>query len=205
MMSHDEARAVAEQLSAGDLTTLPPDAEKLGELIVLVAGKLADDRFGGATKLNKVLYYAEFAHVRETGMPITGEPYRRLPNGPAPRNLKDVRGRLVREGAVQLVEEPVLGYTMHRLKALRAPRLELFTESELRVVDDAVALLSAHTSASASDYSHDEPGWQMVGPGEDIPFASAYLPRATGQVSRTAARRGREIAEQYVREGRLAR
>ena len=56
---------------------------KLKELILYVAGRLAGDRFGGATKLNKVLYFSDFAHVRMHGRPITGAEYQKLENGPA--------------------------------------------------------------------------------------------------------------------------
>ena len=48
------------------------DERKLTELIVYVADRLADDRAGGSTKLNKVLFFADFAHVRQHGTPITG-------------------------------------------------------------------------------------------------------------------------------------
>ena len=50
------------------------DERKFTELVVYVAARLQSDRSGGATKLNKVLFFADFAHVRRTGRPITATP-----------------------------------------------------------------------------------------------------------------------------------
>lgn len=107
-------------LRANDLPD-PADEAKFAELLLLVAESLAADRFGGTTKVNKALFFAEFAHVRNTGRPITGARYQKLPHGPAPRRLLPVRAHLIETGAAALVEESVLGYEQHRLQPLRAP------------------------------------------------------------------------------------
>jgi hypothetical protein len=60
------------------------DERKFRELLVLVAGRLSDDEAGGATKLNKVLYFADFAHVRRTGRSI---------RAPSTRSWRTVRHR----------------------------------------------------------------------------------------------------------------
>ena len=39
-------------------------AGKFAEMVLYVAEQLRDDRAGGATKLNKVLFFAEFTHLR---------------------------------------------------------------------------------------------------------------------------------------------
>ena len=43
------------------------DNSKAGELILLVAQQTAEDETAGATKLNKILYFAELSHMRRTG------------------------------------------------------------------------------------------------------------------------------------------
>ena len=67
------------------------DEAKFAELLLYVARRLDGDPAGGAVKLNKVLFYAEFAHVRAHGQPISGAEYEKLENGPAPRRLLPVR------------------------------------------------------------------------------------------------------------------
>ena len=113
----------------------PYDEAKLTEMVLYVAARLQGDRSGGATKLNKVLYFADFAHVRRHGRPISGAEYQKLPQGPAPRRLKPVRQRLVDEGAAAVETEDFLGYRLHRLVPRRQADLTLFDEDERATLD----------------------------------------------------------------------
>lgn len=61
--------------------------EKFRELILYVANMSRNDPDFGAVKLNKILYYADFRAYRELGRPISGAAYRKLSEGPAPRQL----------------------------------------------------------------------------------------------------------------------
>jgi hypothetical protein len=97
------------------------DEAKFTELVLYVADRLGPDRAGGATKLNKVLFFADHAHVRRTGSPITGAEYQKLPQGPAPRRLKPVRERLVARGEARIERAEFLGYELHRLVPQRRP------------------------------------------------------------------------------------
>ena len=85
------------------------DVGKFSEMVLHVAGRLQADRAGGATKLNKVLFFAEFTHLRRHHRVISGCEFQKLPHGPAPRQLLPVRQRLIDSGAPELVEEDFLG------------------------------------------------------------------------------------------------
>ena len=65
---------------------MDPD-RRLAELILYIAEKCEHDPGFGAVKLNKILAFADFSSYFETGKPITGAEYMRLPQGPAPRRL----------------------------------------------------------------------------------------------------------------------
>lgn len=168
------------------------DEAKFADLVLYVAHRLADDPTGGATKLNKVLYFAEFGHMRAHGRPITGAEFQRLPNGPAPRRLVPVRRRLIEEGRARLDEEAAyLGYTQHRLVVDAPPDLEAtFSASERQSIDQAISALWGRSAGDVSRLSHDELGWQMVDEGDVIPYESAYLrpPRTTGAIREHAKR-----------------
>lgn len=73
--------------------------QRFRELIVYIASKSIDDPSFGATKLNKILYYSDFKAFERFGVPLTGAPYFRLKNGPAPRIMIPVRDELVAEGS----------------------------------------------------------------------------------------------------------
>lgn len=111
---------------------------KFTELILFVAERLRSDLSGGATKLNKVLFFAEFIHVRRTGRPISGAEFQKLEHGPAPRRLKPIRELLVSAGEAEVVRELDLGYTMARLLPLRTADTSSFTESEIESVEEAL-------------------------------------------------------------------
>ena len=172
------------------------DERKLTELIVYVASRLQGDRSGGATKLNKVLFFADFAHVRRTGAPITGAEYQKLEHGPAPRRLRPVREALVEGGEAELREEDFLGYRQHRLVPLRDADLAVFSDDEIVTVDKVLADLDGLNAKQVSDLSHEEAGWRLTEIGETIPYAAALV--GSRQVSTPTSRRlEREAAERF--------
>ena len=153
------------------------DEHKFAELILYAAHRLADDPAGGAVKLNKVLLYAEFAHMRRHGRPISGAEYFKLKWGPAPRRLLPVRQQLLEEGNARLVDEVYQGLVQERLVPMREPDVSLFSPDELAVVDQVVGELYGMSATDASLMSHSEVGWQMVEERETIPYEAAFLRR----------------------------
>jgi uncharacterized phage-associated protein len=174
----------------------PYDEAKFREMVLYVAARLRDDRSGGATKLNKVLYFADFAHVRRHGRPISGAEYQKLPQGPAPRRLRPVRQRLVVEGAAVVETEDFLGYELHRLVPRREADLSLFDKDERATLDKVLDDLDGMTSAHVSELSHQEPGWRLCNDGETIPYQMAHAGNPQ-LVTPTARRLAREVAERY--------
>ena len=166
------------------------DEGKFAELLLYAARRLEADPAGGAVKLNKVLFYAEFAHVRAHGRPITGAEYQKLENGPAPRRLLPVRQHLIERGDAELRTETYLGRSQKRLLALREPDESRFSPDELKAVDEALAELHGRSATDVSQLSHEEVGWRMVGDGDAIPYEAAYLRPAvrTEAVRQHAAR-----------------
>ncbi len=173
------------------------DEPKFTEMLLYIAGRLRDDRAGGATKLNKALYFADFAHVRRHGRPITGAVYQKLERGPAPRRLVPVRATLVRDGDAQMLVEDFLGYEQHRLVPLREPDLSMFSTDELATVDSVLDDLAGLTGAQVSDLSHEEPPWRYTEFGDSIRYETALIareqivtPAARDMAERVAARYG---------------
>ena len=169
---------------------------KLTELIVYVADRLADDRAGGSTKLNKVLFFADFAHVRQHGTPITGAVYQHLAYGPAPRRLLPLRNRLIEQGDAELVDEEFLGHRQHRLVARRRADLDVYTDAELATIDAVLDDLSGMTGTQVSTLSHEEAAWRHTDQGETIPYELALVPKEQ-IVTPTAQRVGAEVAARY--------
>lgn len=168
------------------------DESKFAEVLLYVAKALQDDSAGGAVKINKALFNADFAHMRAYGRPITGAEYQKLPMGPAPRRLLPVRTRLIENGSAMLREEMRLGYKLQRLVPLREPDVSLLTDTEMEMLDEAIESMTGRTGTQVSDASHTEPGWRMVDDNETIPYETAFLRRPV--VTEAVRRRIRELA-----------
>jgi hypothetical protein len=178
------------------LMDLAYDEAKFTEMLVSVAGRLLADRAGGATKLNKVLFFAEFTHFRRHGAVISGCEFQKLTHGPAPRQLVPVRNRLVAEGEAEVRTEDFLGRVQHRLVPLRDADLSVLSDVERQTIDDVLEQLEGLTARQVSDLSHEEPGWQLTEMGETIPYSTAGL--GYPQVSTPTTRRlERAAAERY--------
>ena len=162
-------------------------------MILYAAGQLLDDPTGEATRVNEVLFYAECPYFRGHGVPITGVPYQKLPQGPAPRQFIPVRERLIADGAARLQVDQYFGKPLHRLVPLRGPRVDALSQEELGTVDQVITALWGKTASQVSEMSHQELGWIMVEEGENIPLSTAYLPRRAA-MSDAARRRARELA-----------
>ena len=173
------------------------DERKLTELVVYVAGRLADDRAGGSAKLHTVLFFADFTHVRRHRRPVTGAEYQHLPHGPAPRRLAPIRSRLIASGEAELVTEDFLGRPQHRLIARRPADLTAFTEDELTTIGSVLDDLAGLTAGQVSALAHDEPAWKHTLDGESIPYELALV--AKEQVITPTARR--LVAEVIARYG----
>jgi hypothetical protein len=172
------------------------DETKLVEMVLYVADRLRSDRAGGATKLNKVLYFADFAHVRRTGHPISGAEYQKLPHGPAPRRLKPIRDRLVADGDAELVVEDFVGYRQQRLVPRRSADTSVLSADELATIDQILDDLAGLTGRQVSVLSHEEPAWELFEVGETLPYHTALI--AKEQVSTPRSQRlAREVAARY--------
>ena len=171
--------------------------DKFRELVVYVAkGSAADPTFG-AIKLNKILYYSDFASYRQLGQPITGATYRKFFEGPAPVELPDVRRELIDSGGATSEERPYFAGSLVRLviRVGREPNRELFKPGELEIVDQVVDFFEGKTEREVADFSHKEPGWVAARDREDIPYETAWM--TSGPISREAEEWGVRFAEGY--------
>ena len=172
---------------------VPRGQQKFRELIIYIAERCQDAEFFGATKLNKILYRADFEAFRRFGRPITGAPYFRLPKGPAPKALKPVRRDLKAEGAIEIEYRPVGNLVQARVVPLRAPYRDLFSAGELALVDEIIKDLWDQTAEEVSDASHDII-WRGRQDQEDIPYEAVYL--SNDPLTEEDIRRSKELAKE---------
>jgi putative zinc finger/helix-turn-helix YgiT family protein len=84
------------------------------------------------SKLNKLLFYADFKHFKEYTLSITGLRYVHLPYGPVPDNYSLYYATLFSRGLVEFMEESYPnGYIGELIKAVRPPDLNIFSLCDL--------------------------------------------------------------------------
>jgi hypothetical protein len=158
------------------MENLSKEEEKLAELILYVSGKcLTHERFG-ATKLNKILFFSDFVFFKLHGKPITGVPYFKLENGPAPRCLIRVRESLQKDEALVIAPRFTTGgFVQHRPIPMRAPDLKEFSADEISIVDQVIDFLKDKSAEEVSELSHYYViGWKMYELKEEIPYHSVF-------------------------------
>ena len=155
------------------------DSHKFGSLMLYLAHLSKDDPYFGAVKLNKLLYYIDFQAFARLGRPVTGASYQKLPEGPAPRELVEIRDALVNEGAAELTATPFFSFTQFRLipKIDRESLVKVFESDEgvLDIIHEVHRAMLPMSAREASEVSHGEVGWKRARPGEFIPYETAYL------------------------------
>ena len=127
----------------------------------------------GSTKLNKLLFFADFRAYAKLGRPITGARYQKLDWGPAPRALLPVRAELIETGQAQVSDPEDWNQV---LEPCRDPEMSLFSQDELLVIEEVFEELRPFNATAASDYSHERsPGWNAADELEDIPYETARI------------------------------
>jgi hypothetical protein len=176
----------------------PAEHAKLRELILYVSGRCFDHHKFGATKLNKILFFADFIAYERFGRSITDEEYFKLQWGPAPRYLKPVRDQLEASQELAIARREVFGFVQERPVPLRTPDLALFRPEEIALVDEIIEALKDKDAEEVSELSHYFVGWKLTREKETIPYHSVYSREMTeDDVTERDVERGREIARRY--------
>lgn len=155
---------------------------QLKELTHYICWKAEDSSTLGATKLNKALWFSDTLAYRLSGKSITGAAYVKRQYGPVPQRILPILRELEAEGALVIRESQHFNRIKRDFIALRPADPFAFSQEEREVIDDVVAwVCDHHTATSISDLSHDVI-WDAAEIGEEIPYC-AVLAATPGVVS----------------------
>lgn len=151
--------------------------ERLAELILFFAKESEGDRYFGATKLNKLLFLADFWAYGYLGQSITGARYVHQQHGPtpAPSEFLDVRTALLEADRLAIVPERTYRGTRQRPVAKGGANETLFSEDELAICGDAIEHLCGMTASASERWSHDILAYDSTRMSEEIPYFTAFL------------------------------
>lgn len=166
---------------------------KLRELILYIAMESEGDETFGATKLNKLLFFADFIAYVESGHSITGEEYQAIQLGPAPRRLVPVREQMLHDGDIAIRETDFHGHRQDRILALTNADLHEFTAQQIALVSHLIREWWGKTATQISRQSHQFAGWRYAELGETIPYEVALVGRR--EPTAEEIRRGEALQE----------
>lgn len=136
-----------------------PNLEKFTEMVVYFSEKISPFK----TKMNKLLFYADFLMFKRSCFSISGVRYRAINMGPVPNNFQSIFEYLLNEGEIDIhITEFPQGYTGEQFKA-RAGRqfsAKLFTQNELDILESVATVFNTTSTNDIIGSTHLEEAWK---------------------------------------------
>ncbi len=151
------------------------DSRKFREMILYVARRAEHDPRCGATKLNKILFYADFWAYRSLGRSISGRAYRKQEFGPVPHRMPQTVEGMAAKGDCAWAKRDYHGRELKKLLPLREAELSLFDSQEIDLIGRVIDELWELNATEVSDLSHRFVGWQSASMGDEIPYETVFL------------------------------
>ena len=115
------------------------------------------------TKMNKLLFYADFLMFKQSCFSISGMRYKAIDMGPVPINFQSIFEYLANKDEIDIfTTEFPQGYIGEQFKAKndRPFRVELFSENELNVLEKVANLFKPTSTNQIIEISHLEEAWK---------------------------------------------
>jgi len=136
-----------------------PNFEKFTEMVVYFSEKMEPFK----TKMNKLLFYADFLMFKQSCFSISGVRYKAIDMGPVPNNFQSIFEYLANKDEIEIcTTEFPNGYTGEQFKAKkdRSFNANLFSESELEVLSKVASVFKATSTMDIIELSHLEEAWK---------------------------------------------
>ena len=136
-----------------------PNFEKITEMVVYFSDKLSPFK----TKMNKLLFYADFLMFKQSCFSISGMRYKAIEMGPVPINFQSIFEYLANKDEIDIfTTEFPQGYIGEQFKAKndRPFRVELFSENELNVLEKVANVFKPTSTNQIIEISHLEEAWK---------------------------------------------
>jgi hypothetical protein len=131
----------------------------------------------GATKLAKLLFFADFGFYAEHHRSITGTTYVKEKHGPFPKGDTFYLAieQLEAEGALTWIRRPSGSRTPELYQPKRNANVAVFTPEELAMFDEVIQEHGSATSQGIKDASHCSPPYVLTDEMEgEIDYTLAY-------------------------------
>lgn len=136
-----------------------PSFEKFTEMVVFFSEQIKPYK----TKLNKLLFYADFLMFKQTCFSISGVRYNAINMGPVPHNFQSIFEYIANEDAIDIYynEFPNGGFGEQFVaRADRPFNASLFSEQELTVLQKVATTFEKTSTNEIIELSHLEKAWK---------------------------------------------
>ncbi len=127
------------------------------------------------TRLNKFLFYADFAYYKYFGRSISGSAYAAIPNGPVPDQYEYKFSLLAESKIISLELDTNL--EAERFVACKSFRQDLFEKDELSIMEIVLDHLKFKKTSDIIELSHNEAAWKSNIDGKKLISYQAYAPK----------------------------
>jgi len=144
-----------------------PDLDKLTEMVVFFAERLSPYK----TKMNKLLFYADFLMFRQSCFSISGVRYRAIDMGPVPNNFQSIFEYIANNQEINIhTTEFPDGNTGEQFKARQDRRFNpaVFSASELSTLHKVAEAFKDTTTREIINLSHLETAWKQNEAGKNV-------------------------------------
>lgn len=149
--------------------------KKIKDMILYVSDKSKDDPAFGSTKLNKILFTADFYYYGLTGKSITNSTYIHLDRGPAPKGMVDILNELIQEGKIEIKDAMYWGFKQKRVFPKVTYNLSGFSENEKSFVDAVIKKFELWNGSELTNWTHALIPWILTSKNEEIPYHSIFM------------------------------
>jgi len=142
-----------------------------------------DPHLLGKTKLMKLLYFADFKHIKKYGRPITNDTYYHLEHGPIPSTILNLVNSTIDEvdgsilsDAIYIEQTP--NSKIQRIKCyhpFQETDKKLFSESELEILCSVCKNFGNMGTKQIEEISHHESPWKETQETQKIDYSLASL------------------------------
>ena len=157
------------------MESAPCPFDRLAAMTVL----LTTGEVVGRHALNRLIWFADLAHLLQHGRTISGAVYSRWPFGPEANEMDTVRRVLIRDGLIAEHRQESRCYRVHAYQARRRNidyvllRQE-FAKSELRTLKAVKQILRGQPGSYLSAMARRFEPWIGARPGADLDWQRAH-------------------------------
>ena len=135
-----------------------PDFRKFSEMVLFFTKKLEPWK----TKMNKLLFYADFIMYKQSGFSMSGVQYRAIPMGPVPNNFNSIFEYLANNGKLDIYYTNFAdGGIGEQFKPNSNNSFDgdLFTGNELQILELVAERFKNTSTNEIIEISHKEKAW----------------------------------------------